>query len=126
MGKQGEEHDGLGSRGDDHGRRVDADPAAGRRIGGDRLAQLGQAHERAVVGPAGVERPLGRLADIGWRVEVGLADLQVDDLAARGLQGTRARRRLERCLGADVDDAVGQAHPCMLAPASWRRGRIRP
>ena len=68
--------------------------------------RAGMPGERRVVRRAGVERRLGRLADVGRRVEVGLADLEVDDRAALGLERAGAGGHLERALGAD------RAHPC--------------
>jgi hypothetical protein len=49
----------------------------------------------------GVERLLGRLADVSGRVEIGFADLEVDDRAALGLEGTGTGTDLEGALGAD-------------------------
>ena len=77
---------------------------------GDRLAQHGQAERRAVVGPAVVERLLGRVADVHRRVEVGLADLEVDDVVTLRLPRAGARRSLERGLGADADHALRELH----------------
>ena len=53
----------------------------------------------AVVRGAVVEGPLGRVADVGGRVEVGLADLEVDDLLALPLEGLGAGQHLEGGLG---------------------------
>ena len=66
---------------------------------GDRLAQLGQPGGGAVVRGAVVEGPLGRFADVGGRVEVRLADLEVDDLLALPLEGLGAGQHLEGGLG---------------------------
>ena len=81
------------------------DALARGHVRGDRLAQRRDAGERRVVGRALVERPLGRLADVGRRVEIGLADLEVDDRPALGLERAGAGADLERALGAD------RAHP---------------
>jgi hypothetical protein len=95
-----EEHDGLGPRRDDDlvGRHRDA--ARLLDVLGDRLAQLGEAGRRAVVGRPRVERPLGRLADVRRGVEVRLADLEVDDGLPLALQRARPRQHLEGGLGA--------------------------
>ena len=66
-------------------------PRVSADVLGDRLAQLGQSGGRAVVGRAGVERLLRRFLDVRRRVEVGLADLEVDDLACPGPLERRAR-----------------------------------
>ena len=57
--------------------------------------------------PALVERALGRVADVDRRVEVGLADLEVDHVVALRLPRAGAGRRLEGSLGADADHALG-------------------
>ena len=64
-----------------------------------------------VVRPALVEqRACGRLADVGRRVEVGLADLEVDDVAAGGLERPGAGGGLEGGLGPDRRHAPGELH----------------
>ena len=46
-----------------------------------------------------VEGPLGRIPDVCGRVEVRLADLEVDDLLALPLEGLGAGQHLEGRLG---------------------------
>ena len=104
------EHDRLGARRDDHAVRRGGEALAGGGIRGDRLAQRGQPERRPVVGPAVVERPLRRFADVGRRVEIGLADLEVDDAPTGGLERPGAGRGLEGGLGADRRHAPGELH----------------
>ena len=70
-----------------------------------------------------VERPLGGFNDVrrGWKV--GLADLQVDDVATLGLELARLGEHLEGGLGADLAHAVRQFHAAIL---SRRTGPGRP
>ncbi len=51
---------------------------------------------------AGVERALGGLPDVRRRVEVGLADLEVHDLATRALERAGAREHFERRFRAET------------------------
>jgi hypothetical protein len=59
---------------------------------------------------AGPQRLDGGLADVVRRVEVGLADLEVDDLAALGLEGPGPGQHLERRFGAEAGHAVCESH----------------
>ena len=52
-------------------------------LGGDGAAQLGDALGRGVAGLAAVDGGLAGGADVGGRVEVGLAGGETDDVAAR-------------------------------------------
>jgi hypothetical protein len=71
------------------------------------------------VGQPFVEHAMGRrLADVARRVEVRLADLQVDDVATGRFQRTGARGRLEGCLGADPVHAAGELHGLLMPPAA--------
>ena len=97
----GEEHDRLGARRHHDLVRLDRNAARLLDVLGDRLAQLGQAGRRPVVGGPRVERPLGRVADVRRRVEVRLADLQVHDRLALALERPRPRQHLEGGLGAE-------------------------
>ena len=89
---------------------VTGDVPGGRHVLGDGLAQLGQSGGRPVVRGAVVERPLARVPDVDRRVEVGLADLEMDDLLALALEGARACQHLERRLGAEPGHAVSEVH----------------
>jgi len=76
------EDDGLAT-GDDHdfiGRYIDVPAAAD--IVGNGLAQLGQPGGGSIVRPAGVEGGGGRFNDVGWGVEIGLANFQMNDASA--------------------------------------------
>src|SRR5713226_2105132 len=63
---------------------------------GDRFAQRQDAERVSVPGPAVLERLLGGLADDGRRLEVGLAELEVDDVDPLALHGLGALEHLHR------------------------------
>ena len=84
--QQGEEHDGLGAGGDDHLLPIVLEASALAGIAGHGLPDLRDARSGDVVRVARVEGIDGRGLDVGRRLEVGLADLQVDDLNALGLK----------------------------------------
>ena len=60
------------------------------------------------MGVAGVEGLSRRVDDVPGRVEVGLADLEVDDLAALRFECPRASEDLKRRLGTEARHAVGK------------------
>ena len=60
--------------------------------------------------PALVEGALGRVADVDRGVEVGLADLEVDDVPALRLERAGPGGGLEGRLGADADHALCKLH----------------
>ena len=102
QGEHGVEHDRLCARRDDHllGRGLDPLPAL--HVGDDRLAQRRDAGGGRVVRRSLVQqRPRRGLGDVARRVEVGLADLQVDHVAAGRLERTGARGGLEGGLRPD-------------------------
>ena len=76
------EHHALAADGDEDLGRFDREPLAGGGVGGDRLAQGRDPGERRVVRLPGIERRLAASRTLRRRVEVGLADLEVDDRAA--------------------------------------------
>ena len=86
----------------------DVHAAAARQLGGGRLAQLGDARRRAVVRLPRPQRRDPRLGDVRRRVEVGLADLEVDDVAPRALHRARLGEHGERRLRAQPGHAGGQ------------------
>ena len=67
----------------------------------DRLAQLGRAHVGGVLGEVRVERLVRGRRDVGRRRKVGLADLEVNDVAALSLERACLGQHLERGLGAE-------------------------
>ena len=69
------------------------------------------------MGSALVERALRRVPDVRRGVEIGLTDLEVDDVAAGRLEGPRAGRHLERRLRPDVAHAFGKSHGSLLGGA---------
>ena len=73
-------------------------PRVRRNIFGDRLAQLRQPRRGAVMREALVERLLGRLDHMGGRLEIRLADFQVNHICGPAL---RARARATSTSKAD-------------------------
>ena len=53
---------------------------------------------------------LAAARDVGGRVEVGLADLEVDDVAALRLERARPHQDFERGLGAEPRHALRKPH----------------
>ena len=93
-------HDALAADRHEHALGATSKPRRADRVGGDGGAQLGDAGERRVVRRAGVEGALGGLADVGRRVEVRLADLEVDHARGRSPRARgrgRRPRRPSRC-----------------------------
>ena len=90
------DHHALAADGHEDVLGLRGEPAAGGRVVGDRRAQVGQARVRRVVRQALVEGLLGRLADVRRGVEVGLADLEVDDRPCRSPRAPAPARRPRR------------------------------
>src|SRR5262249_49237640 len=88
----------------------------------DRRPQLRDARRRRIVGVAGAERRRRRVDDVGRRVEIGLTDLQVDDLPSLGLEGARSCEHLERRLRPQPAHPFGQLHCRLLAFVDYWRG----
>ncbi len=107
--EDGVQHHALAADRDEDLLRIGGHALAQVHVGGDGLAQGGDARERRVVGGALVEGLLGRLAHVGRRIEVRLADLEVDDRSALGLERPGAGADLEGALGADGAHAGGRA-----------------
>jgi hypothetical protein len=84
--------------------------AGPRDVAGNRCAQLRQAGRRIVVGVALLERRRRGVDDVGRRIEVWLADLEMNDLAALCLERLCAGEHLKRCLGAEARHPAGQSH----------------
>ncbi len=89
----------------------------------DRVAALRQPRCRTVAGPAVVERLFGRLLDVRRRREVGLPDLEVDDVAALRLERAGPGQHLEGGFGPDPGHAFGELHGCGRDTASVSKGR---
>ena len=104
----GVEHDRLAAGNDDHLFRRDLDVARARDVIGDRLAEFGQARRWAVVRPALVQGVAAGFDDVGGRVEIGLADFQVNNALALRFQGTRPDQHFEGGLGAQPRHPLGQ------------------
>ncbi len=112
--QDGEEHDRLGARGHHDLLGRDRHPARLPDVLGDGLAQLGQAGGGAIVRGVRVERALGGLLDVRRRVEIGLTDLEVHDLAALTLERARPRQHLERRLGPQPSHTFRDVHRVLL------------
>src|SRR6266511_2034814 len=113
------EHDRLRTGRDDDLPRIDAQSAVLAEPPRDGLAQLDHPRGGRVVRLAALERGDARRDDRRRRVEVRLADLGVDDLAALRLELARYVRELER-MGFDhlvIYDHVLGAHPDR--PGGW-------
>ena len=57
----------------------------------------------------GSHRLRRRLAHVPWRVEVGLADLEVDHVTTLALELARASEHAEGRLGTETVEAFGEA-----------------
>src|SRR5579862_5327394 len=82
-----EENDGLAARNHDDFIARDLYSASAADIFGDSLTQVGQTSRRTIMRPALAHGVGARLDDVGGRVEIGLADFQVDDAFALPLKG---------------------------------------
>ena len=108
--QHGERHRHLAAGHDDDLAGVDLHAEAPRGVGGDRLAQRGDAVGGRVAVMAVAEGPARGLDDVRRGREVGLADTEVDHRAAAGREGLRPREDLERALGAERGDVGGDVH----------------
>ncbi len=95
-GEDGMENDGLSAGNDDHFLARNRDIASAADVVGNGLAQVRQAGGGTVVSPSLVEGVDSGFDDIGRRVEVGLADFQVNDLFALFFKGAGADSELQR------------------------------
>jgi hypothetical protein len=109
-----EEHDRLGAGRDDHFFGRDGDAARLADVLGDGLAELRQPCRRTVVRRPRIERLLRRLLDVSGRVEVGLPDFQVDDLAAGALELPRPGQHLEGGLRSQPGHPRSDVHEALL------------
>src|SRR5262249_60888709 len=77
---------------------------------GDGSPRSGRPGGGAVVRGAVVGGLFPRLADVPGRVEIGLADLEVDDLPSLPLQSLGASQHLERRFCSQTGHALGEVH----------------
>src|SRR5215471_20474842 len=89
------ENNGLAPRYNDNLAGIDLDSPAAARVFRDGLAQLGKAGGGTVVGPAAVQRFHSGSNDVSGGVEIGLADLQVNDVFALRLERPRLYEHVE-------------------------------
>src|SRR5207249_210095 len=101
--------DGLCARRDHHFAGVDRNAAPASRVLGDRLAQLGKPGGRAIMRPAVAQGARGRVDDVVRGGEVRLADLEVNDVAALGLELPGADEDLKRPFRAQARHALGES-----------------
>ncbi len=94
---------------DQHALGCDVDPSSDTQVLGDHLSELDQPRRWAVVGLARTKRLVGRIADVGRRVEVGLADLEMDDVATLPLELSRPGKHREGALGSQAVEACRQS-----------------
>ena len=96
QGAEEQQHGGRRSRRDQDAVRRHVHPIPRPVVLGDGLAQREDAQGVSVTGAAVLQRLLGRLPDHRRRLEVGLAELEVDDIDAGPLQRLRALEHLHR------------------------------
>jgi hypothetical protein len=101
---------GRGSARHEHPLRVDRDAGAPRLVGGDGLAQRGQAAAVGVVGLAPGQRRAAGFDRFRRRREVGLPDLEVDHRGPGPLHGVRLLEHLLGEEGLDGPNALGDPH----------------
>ena len=101
QGEHGEEHDRLAAGRYDDVVRVDVVALAPGYELRHSLAGFRQTRRRPVVRKPVVDRLFAGRADVIGRIEVRLADLEVDDAPALCLQRLCLRQRLERRFGAE-------------------------
>ena len=61
------------------------------------------------MGPTAAQSPDSGLYDIGWSVEVGFANFQMNDFPALAFQGSRLVQDFKGSLGAEPRHALGQS-----------------
>ena len=114
----GEEDDRLPAGGDHHLGGVDVDVAGAANVLRHGLAKHRDTGRRDVVRVAFVHRVLRGRDDVRRSLEVGLPDLEVDDVLPLGLQRLGLRQDFERGLGSQTGHAGGELHGDLLA---WAR-----
>jgi hypothetical protein len=61
------------------------------------------------MGETFVKRVTSRVDDISWRIEIGLADFEMDDIASLCLQRSRFHQHFKCGLGAETRHPFGEA-----------------
>ncbi len=121
----GVEHDGLAAGRDHDVVGVARDAALGLPLLGDDLAELGQSGRRPVVRPALLQGLRRGVADVLRRIEVGLADLEVDDLPSLRLERPSPRQHFEGGFGPQPAHALRESHVFPPPFLHARRQRVR-
>ncbi len=121
-----EEEDRLRARGDDDLGGLVVGPAGVIEILCVALPSLRQPRRRAVAGEAVLHRLVCGIDDVVRRLEVGLADLEVDDIAALFLKLAGPRQHLKRCLGAKPAHSLREFHDrTPLSMRLWWKLRLK-
>ena len=116
--EDGEEDDGLAAGDNDHFFGCRCYAARLTHILSDRLAQRRHPGGRPVVGEALVQGIARRLDDVARGIEIGLPDLEMDDVAALGLQRARFHQHFEGGLGAETRHAFRRGGVHAVRPYS--------
>ena len=98
----------LPARDDDDAARIDLDRAPRRKVRGDRFAQLEDSGRGGVAVVAVAQGLHRRLDHVSRRLEVRLADAEVDDVATLSGECVRPRQHLEGGLGAETGHFLGE------------------
>src|SRR5579875_1243043 len=110
QGQDGEEHDGLPARRYHNLLRAEGQAALAAREACDALPQLADARRWRVMGFAGAECRDPGLDDMGGRIEVWLANLQVNDIDPAFLEGACPGEDFEGSLGSEASHPLGKLH----------------
>ena len=115
QGQHGEEHGDLAARHDDDVGGIDLDLAVFLDVADHGLAQLGDAVGGCIAVMAVAQRLDGGLDDMVRRLEVRLADAEVDDVLALGGKRVGAGENFEGTFGAQPGHGSGHLnHGCKL------------
>ncbi len=94
--------------------RQDLDAPGLGNMPGDRSTGLRQPSRGAVVGVVVVDRFLGSQLDVHRCVEIGLADLQMDDVFPLCFEGARPGEHFKCRLGAEAAHALSDMDHLLL------------
>src|SRR4029453_12418447 len=106
--EDGEKNDGFTAGDNDYFFWGCVYPARLTDVLSDDFGQLRHAGRRPVMGEAFVQSVGRRVNDVARGIEIGLADLEMDDVAACCLQRSRLHQHFESGLGAETRHALGE------------------